>query len=186
MPSASLLHWRNDRMPRLHQVDIQCTASAMAVPPSPSLIDENQRAYVLLLSAHFQGFCRDLYSECAQIVSSKVRSALQFLIDAQFNAERKLDHGNPNLHNIRADFERFGFTLNLAAADPVNPLRVAHLGELNRWRNVAAHHGRIPMGLPPLNLPAIQDWRSSCDGLATSLDDIMYNQMRRILRRAPW
>jgi hypothetical protein len=38
-----------------------------AVPLNPALLDENLRAYVLLLSAHFQGFCRDLYTECAQM-----------------------------------------------------------------------------------------------------------------------
>ena len=58
------------------------------------------------------------------------------LVQAQFTAHRKLDHGNPNLHNLRQDFERFDFVLDLAA-DPVNPARLMDLGMLNRWRNVA-------------------------------------------------
>jgi RiboL-PSP-HEPN len=186
MPSASVLHWRNDRMPRLREVDLQCAASLAAVPPNPELIDENLRGYVLLLSAHFQGFCRDLYTECAQILVFKVRPALQVVIERQFTAQRTLDHGNPNLDNLRKDFERFDFTLDLAGADPANPPRVTHLGELNKWRNIAAHQGTIPGGVPPLSLALLQGWRHSCDGLATSLDDIMYNRMRRILHRAPW
>jgi hypothetical protein len=56
---------------------------------------------------------------------------------------------------------------------------------MNRWRNSAAHHGHIPAG-PPLGLLLLQDWRDSCSGLAISLDRIMYNQLRTILRRAPW
>ncbi|MGH7169053.1 MAG: hypothetical protein ACRELG_02085 [Gemmataceae bacterium] len=56
MPSASLLLWQNDRMPRLQQVDLQCAASLAAVPPNAHLIDENLRGYVVLLSAHFQGW----------------------------------------------------------------------------------------------------------------------------------
>jgi hypothetical protein len=87
---------------------------------------------------------------------------------------------------LKEDFERFGFSLDLAAADPANPARLQHLGVLNRWRNVAAHHGTIPAGVPPLALPSLRAWWSSCDGLATSLDGIMYNELRRMLRRSPW
>jgi hypothetical protein len=47
---------------------------------------------------------------------------------------------------------------------------VTHLGELNRWRNIAAHHAQPTAG--PLTLPQLQAWRTSCDGLATSLDHI--------------
>jgi hypothetical protein len=186
MPSVSLQQWQNDRMPRLVEFDAQCADSLVRVPPQPHLVDENLRSYVLLLSAHFQGFCRDLYAECAQAIVSRVRPSFQSLIQEQFTTHRALDHGNPNVQNIRADFERFGFILDLGAADPANPPRLTHLGELNRWRNVAAHRGTIPPDLPLLSLPLVRAWRFSCDGLATSLDAIMYNEMRKILRRAPW
>lgn len=186
MPSASLLGWRNDRMLRLGEVDAQCAACLGLAPPRPNLVEENLRGYVLLLSAHFQGFCRELYRECAQVVVSKLRVRLRPLIQIQFTAHLKLDHGNPNLQNLREDFERFGFTLDLAAADPSNPARLQDLALLSRWRNVAAHHGTIPARTAPLDLPSLRAWRASCDGLATSLDGIMYKEMRRILRRAPW
>jgi len=172
-------------MPRLAEVEAQCAASLVLVPPQPNLVEENLRGNVLLLSAHYQGFCRDLYTECAQIVVSKVRPALRLLILEQFIAHRRLDHGNPNLQNLKADYERFGFTLDLPAADPLNPARLTNLDLLNKWRNVAAHHGTIPAGIP-LSLPALQGWRNSCDGLSTSLDAIMYNELRQILKRAPW
>jgi hypothetical protein len=51
---------------------------------------------------------------------------------------------------------------------------------------VSGHQGTIPAGVPSLSLPLLQSCRSSCDGLATSLDGIMYNEMRRLLRRRPW
>ena len=172
-------------MLRLGEVDAQCAACLLLAPPRPTLAEENLRGCVLLLSGHFQGFCRDLYRECAQVVVSKVRVRLRPLLQVQFTAHMKLDHGNPNLQNLRDDFERFGFTLDLAAA-PANPARLQDLAVLGRWRNVAAHHGTVPAGIPSLGLPSLRVWRASCDGLATSLDDIMYNQVRRILRRAPW
>src|SRR4029077_14223337 len=121
MPSRSLLWWQNDRMPRLIQVHAQCASSLALAPPQPNLVEENLRGYVLLLSAHFQGFCRDLYAECAQIIVSRVRRSLQLLVQAQFASHRRLDHGNPNIQNLREDFERFGFTLDVAGADPANP-----------------------------------------------------------------
>ncbi len=185
MSSASLFRWQNDRMNRLADIDGQCDASHKLAPPNPLLVDENLRAYALLLSAHFQGYCRDLYTECAQIVVARVRPSLQLLIQDQFTAGRKLDHGNPNLDSIRDDFERFGLHLDLVAADPANAGHISNLARLNKWRNVAAHHGTIPVGVP-LDLHSLQDWRTSCDGLAASLDQIMYNSLKRILRRAPW
>jgi hypothetical protein len=180
------MFWRNERLPRLVEVDAQCAASLVLAAPRPNLVEENLRGYVLLLSAHFQGFCRELYTESAQIVVSKVRAALRVLIQSQFSAQRKLDHGNPTFQNLKEDYERFGFTLDLAAADPANAARLTDLALLNRWRNVAAHQARIPAGLPMLSLPLLRAWRSSCDGLGESLDGIMYNELRRILRRVPW
>ncbi|MBY0525434.1 MAG: hypothetical protein K2R98_18655 [Gemmataceae bacterium] len=172
-------------MARLRQFDLQCAASLAATPPNIHLIDENLRGYVVLLSAHFQAFCRDIYTESAMVVASRVRSRLRLLIQDQFTAHRTLDRGNPNLQHLKDDFERFGFVLDLAA-DPANASRLNDLSALNKWRNVAAHQGTaLPAGIP-LTLPSVQAWRGSCDGLATSLDTVMYNELRKILRRAPW
>jgi len=185
MPSASLVRWLNDRMPRLHQIDLQCAGCLAAVPPNPHLIEENLRGYVVLVSAHFQGFCRDLYTEGALVIVSKVRPALRRVLQEQFTFHRRLDHGNSTLEHLKEDFKRFGFTLDLAA-DPANVSRLTDLSALNKWRNVAAHqHPIAPAGIP-LTLPAVQSWRTSCDGLATSLDGILYNELRKLLKRAPW
>ena len=105
--------------------------------------------------------------------------------DRVATAHRSLDHGNPNIENIKKDFNRFGFSLNMAASDPANYARLAELKLPNKWRNIVAHHGTVPPGGLPF-LPAIQAWRNSCDGLATSLDGIMYNRLRNLLRRQPW
>ena len=41
MPSASLVRWQNERMPRLPQIDGQCATALAATAPSPHLTDEN-------------------------------------------------------------------------------------------------------------------------------------------------
>jgi hypothetical protein len=183
MPSASLQYWLNDRLLRLNEIETQCAASQALVPPNLRLSEENLRGYIVLLSAHFQGFCRDLYTESAQIIGQRVRATLRILFQSQFATNRALDHGNPNLQNLKRDYERFGFELDLADADPANPARLQGLAELNKWRNIAAHHGTVPpAGLP--SLAELQRWRNSCDGLAASLDGIMYKELRWILRDA--
>jgi hypothetical protein len=174
-------------MVRLGRIDAQCAASVAVMPPDLRLVEENLRGYVMALSAHFQGFCRDLYTEASQIIVSKVRRpALEVLFQAQFTAHRKLDHGNPNLNNLKADFQRFGFALNLAAVDPANHARLADLSTLNEWRNIAAHQGTPTPAAGTLSFPLLQAWRNSCNGLATSLDHVMYNRLGKVLRRKPW
>lgn len=186
MPSQALLRWQADRALRLTEIDTQCAASLTAGVPNPRLADENPRGYVVLLSAHFQGFCRDLYTECAQVISSKVRPRLKLLVQDQFMAQTALDRGNPSHDNIKKDFHRFGFKLDLADADAANPVRLKHLAEMNGWRNVAAHQGTDhPPGVG-LTLANLRAWRSSCSGLAASLDGVLYSELRKILRRAPW
>jgi hypothetical protein len=183
MPSAALADWRSSRALELQAVDGQCDATLTVIPPNPQLADANLRSYVMLLSAHFQGFCRDLYTDSAFTITSKVRPRLRALLQEQFTAHRKLDHGNPHIVNLEADFKRFGFEVERTIrSDAANGPRLTDLNILNKWRNAAVHQGAAPSGGILLTLPSLRAWRASCDGLAVSLDGIMYNQLRRILR----
>lgn len=187
VPSAALTRWQNDRMPRLGGVEAHC--AALFAPPSPPLAEESLQGYVMLVSGHFQGFCRDLYSECVQLCAAAAPATMRTTIQTQFAAGLALNIGNPTIENIRKDFKRFDFQLNLEGAAPGNPQRVTYLGHLNYWRNHVAHQQATP---PPAGVPAVltladvQAWRASCDGLAASLDDIMRQELTRILGVAPW
>lgn len=192
MPSAALTRWQIDRMTRLAHSDMHCAGlfAPLAAPGmTPPLAQESLQGYVMLISGHFQGFCRDLYTECAQLCAAAVPAAMQTTIQAQFLAELALDRGNPTNTSIRKDFERFSFLLDLGGEDPLNPQRLTHLGHLNYWRNHVAHQRSSP---PPAGVPAVlalgvvQSWRASCDGLATSLDAIMKRELTRILGADPW
>ncbi len=186
MPSAAFTEWQIVRMPRLAQIDGQCSGVAALVPPNPSLLDECLRGYVMLLSAHFQGFCRALYTECSQICAATVPVPFRATVQAQFSAALQLGKQNPSLKTIQADFERFGFTLTFPA---VHDPQITHLDHLNHWRNNAAHQRTSP---PPPPIPAmliladIRNWRVSCNGLAAALDDRMQKELLRILGAAPW
>src|SRR5271168_3570446 len=113
MPSAALMHWQNDRIPRLIEVEAHCAAVLALAPPNPTFLDETLRGFVLHLSAHFQGFCRDLYTECSQIWSAAIPAGFKATAQAQFSAQLGREKGNPTYDNIKRDFNRFGFLLNL-------------------------------------------------------------------------
>jgi len=189
VPSAAFTRWQNDRAPRLNEVEAHCAAVLGLVPPNPTFLDETLRGFVLHLSAHFQGFCRNLYTESSQIWIAAIAPGLQATAQAQFSARLALEKGNPSHDNIKRDFNRFGFPLNLQAAHARGPQRVTDLGHLNAWRNKAAHQGTQTLGggVPAaLTLPIVKGWRTSCDGLATSLDSIMRAELLRIMGAAPW
>jgi hypothetical protein len=100
-----------------------------------------------------------------------------------------LEKGNPSYDNIKRDFNRFGFLLNLQSAHSAGPRWVADLGHLNDWRNKAAHQSTQPLGggVPlVLTLPIVRSWQTSCEGLAASLDDMMHGELLKILGTAPW
>ena len=201
MPSVALTTWQGDRQVRLARVEAACLAlmppghafPAMGIAaPSPAvspLAEESLQGFVMLLSGHFQGFCRDLFTECTQACTAVVPPGLATTAQAQFAAELKLNSMNPTVETIRKDFERFGFLLDLPGADPANPARITQLGHLNYWRNAIAHQKATPsprsMPTTP-NLSNAQSWRMACDGLAESLVDIMGRELQRILGVPPW
>ena len=87
MPSAALSLWQNDRTLRLNEVDAHCAAVVALVPPNPMFLDETLRGFVLHLSAHFQGYCRDLYTECSQVCISAIPLGLRVTAQSQFSAQ---------------------------------------------------------------------------------------------------
>jgi hypothetical protein len=187
MPSNALQQWTTARMPRLAEVDAQCAAT-LALTPVPDLADENLRGYVMLLAAHFQGFCRDLHTECGQVFAQSAALHLRLVIQVQCRAARDLDGANAKLESIRKDFDRFGMDLGAELRrDPANGPRVTLLGHLNAWRNYAAHHKDVPPAAGgPFTLAAVRGWKTACDALAAELDRIMYNQLRATLGVPPW
>ena len=75
-----------------------CVAAAGSLPADPELLDELLRAYVTLLSAHFQGVLTDLYTEASLKVVARIKQAgIRLIAQAQFAAGLKLDKVNPTL-----------------------------------------------------------------------------------------
>ena len=131
MPSASLLRWQSDRRIRLDQVESQAIEVAALIPVNPTFLDESLRGYVLHLSAHFQGFCRDLYTECCLIWIRALPVEFGSIGRSQCFTQLAMEKANPSYENLKKDFNRFGFQLNLIAAVPNGSQLVTALGHLN-------------------------------------------------------
>ena len=97
-------YWQTDRMVRLGHVDLHCVGlfphppvppPVMGAPPAPPAVppplsEAFLQGYVMLLSGHFQGFCRDLYTECSQVLIEAVPANLKATVQFQFATELRL------------------------------------------------------------------------------------------------
>jgi hypothetical protein len=148
------------------------------------------QAYVVLLSSHFQGFCRDLHSECIdRLARSITPTAFQSTLRSELFFARKLDKGNPTPGNIGSDFNRLGvsFWPEMRRLHVLNETRQGRLNELCRWRNAVAHQD-FPLTLTshPATLSTIRRWRRACNALAHSSDVVMRDYLSQITGDAPW
>lgn len=144
MPSRSLVVWNENRLQALGSVERAHAAIVGKGPGRRYLTQQINQAFAVLLSSQFQGFCRDLHSECVDSLGNGIAPAsAQEVARLNLLKGRKPDTGNPNPANLGSDFNRFGanfkFVDELLAYDASNLDRKAKLEELSVWRNAIAH-----------------------------------------------
>jgi hypothetical protein len=192
MPSQSLLKWRTERLPSLRPIEDAHAAIVGLGPGRRYVTQQINQAFAMLLSSQFQGFCRDLHSECVDtIANAAAPPTLQIVLRIEFLFGRKLDSGNPNPTNIGSDFNRFGFKLfdALVAYDTANAGRRKQLEKLNAWRNAIGHQdfdNAELEGKTTISLVKVRSWRNACRGIAKSMDEVMRRQLLSILGTSPW
>ena len=109
MSSASLQKWETTRAAELDRIAAAHGAVGGSGPGRRWATQQINQAYAMLLSSQFQGFCRDLHSECVDYLVRSVSPAiLHTALRAEFVFARKLDRGNPNPGNIGSDFHEVG------------------------------------------------------------------------------
>jgi hypothetical protein len=72
---------------------------------------------------------------------------------------------------------------------PRNEQRQAELKKLIDWRNAIAHQrfdDVSPGAAPNLALQQVRRWRSVCDRLARSFDEVMRIHLHSLTGRTPW
>jgi hypothetical protein len=192
MPSSSFKQWLNSRANELDEIEQTHQKIGGTGRGRRYATQQINRAYATLLSAQFQGFCRDLHSECVDHILDKIRPVgFRNLLREQFIRDRKIDKGNPNAGNLAADFKRFGFDFwqKAQAEHRLNQRRLKLLEELNEWRNAIAHQDftRAALrGKTTLHLKDVRHWRKAINSLACSFDNVMRTRLQALLGIPPW
>jgi hypothetical protein len=163
MPSNSFLQWRGVRAAVLDEIEAAHANVGGTERGRRYATQQINRAYAVLLSSEFQGFSRDLYSECMDHVVATAPAATQGVIRTQFLWGRSLDRRNPQAGGIGSDFGRFAIPFWDEVYDfhALNERRRELLDELIRWRNAIAHNDFDPAIFGPH--PSAASW--GCPGL---------------------
>lgn len=192
MSSRALRNWQLRSRKVLDEVEAAHAVVGGARGARAFARQQINQAYVVLLSSHFQRFCRDLYDESADhLISRPEHAPLNPLLRGLLIRGRRLDRGNANPANIGADFERLGVSFwdAVRARSHKNSVRQRRLEELNTWRNAIAHHDfRDPAlgGKDRISLAQVRRWRTACNALAVEFDRVMRLYLCGFFGSDPW
>jgi len=190
MPSVSYRRWRVSRRAALDDIETAHAGIGGTGRARRLATQQVNRAYVVILAAEFQGFCRDLHTECIDCIVASVPPTLQPVIDREFRLNRGLDRGNPNPGTLGSDFGRFGFDFwpEVLALDTHATDYQTHLETLNIWRNAIAHNDFAPSRFAStiLSVSQVREWRRSCNHLAQLFDTVSQQGLIRLTGNMPW
>jgi len=183
------MKWRSERSDALDEIE---NAHAMVGGTARGRRYATQQinySYAALLSSHFQGFCRDLHSECTDHIVASTPAGFRTFFRAEFLWNRSLDRGNPHPGAIGSDFNRLGILIwpDLRARHAQNERRQQLLQELIDWRNAIAHQDFDSVGGDAvLRLSRVRGWRRAAGALADHFDRAMHDYLARLLGNPPW
>jgi hypothetical protein len=192
MPSNAYREWITVRAAALDEIARAHVAVGGSKRGRRYATQQINRAYAVLLASQFQGYCRDLHSECVDHLLVGIDPRLFPILHAEFRRERLLDRGNAQPGSIGADFKRIGidgFWEKAITHDSANADRRNLLDELNTWRNAIAHQRFDPAKLGNtvrLQLAKVRQWRSACRGLAQSFDEVARQHIVIVTGHSPW
>jgi len=193
MPSNAYRRWAATRKKALDEITQAHAAVGGTKRGRRHATQQINHAYALLLASQFQGFCRDLHSECVDHLVATIAPppSLVAIVRRQFSEARQLDRGNAQPGSIGADFDRLGIRLWYEAGrhDPDAGAWRVLLEELNTWRNAIAHQDFNPpsiAGRTSLQLKRVKQWRSACDRLARAFDKMMRRHLEALTGTSPW
>lgn len=193
MPSQAWWRWNTERALELDEIETAHTAVGGSGRGRRYATQQLNRAYALLLASQFQGFCRDLHTECADFLVGVIPVLpLQSVVQLEFLWNRSLDRGNATQGNIAQDFKRLGLPNFWPLVDTDrtgNDRRRQALERLNDWRNAIAHQSLDPAklgGTTTLRLEVVQRWRRVCRVLARSMDNTMRRHLSQMIGTMPW
>jgi hypothetical protein len=196
MPSNALRQWQTAQASELDRMAEAHKTIGGSAPGRRWRLQHLNDAYIVLLAAHFQSFCRNLHSEAASAVAAATQPpGVQIAVLSAMQADRRLDRGNATVENIRGDFAKFGMTFWIAVEsyDTRNRTRRLRLDQLLTWRNAIAHQDfrfsaetQKKLAGTDRTLTSIKRWRSTCNELAANFDAAVHDYVRGLTGIAPW
>jgi len=146
-----------------------------------------------MIASQFQGFCRNLHSECVDHLVAAIAPAVQLepIVRTQFTHGRQLDQRNAQPSSLGADFGRLGlkFWREVESQDSRNEQRQTVLTRINNWRNAIAHQDFVASelgGTTTVMLKQARGWRRTCNCLARAFDEVMRLHLQSLLGASPW
>lgn len=196
MPSLSLKYWNETAAIALDRMESAHRAVGGTGRGRRYATQQINQSYLMLLSSHFQQFCRSLHSEAAVHLVGGIDPALRPIVQLSLTVGRKLDQGNPNPSNLGADFGRLGmsFWRDVTSFRKRNPARKDNLAKMGHWRNAIAHqdftsatHVHELGGRTEITLPEVRAFRSVCGGLARDFDAVVLAHIKTVAgQNAGW
>jgi hypothetical protein len=191
MSSAALLNWNTNAAEALSQLEEAHRAVGGPRAGRRTNTLQLNYAFVLLLSAHFQAYCRGLHSEATEWLVDNVEPSIGAVLAVNLTLHRQLDSRNAQPASLAADFNRldFPFWSFVESSDIRNKARREKLERLNEWRNAVAHHDidsrRSSLTPHEVTLEACRSWRAALNGLARSFDIVTANVSRSWCTHVP-
>jgi hypothetical protein len=193
MPSRSLFRWRGARARELDQLAAAHASVGGSGPGRRHATQQINHAYLVLLASQFQGYCRDLHSECVDLLVASLPAGdpRTDMFQIGLLQGRQLDARNAQPASIGSDFGRFRMDFWAVVNDrsPRNAERQAALESLNTWRNAIVHQDFDPRrhgGRVSARLQDVRQFRAACDALAAEFDAVMADRLTAILGRPAW
>jgi hypothetical protein len=197
VPSGAYLAWQGQRQRRIDQLlqaHTRLRDSGLGRTPQTEQLNW---ALTFRLAGEFQGYARHLHDLAVDhfvAVVGGTNALLGNVLRARLTENRQLDRGNATPGSLGSDYGRLGLTLwaALEVADYRAPAWNRNLEALNQARNAIAHaeEGRL-LALRaagyPVTLYTVRRWKTSLDGLAHTMDDVVSDYLDRLLGAGrPW
>jgi hypothetical protein len=192
--SQALAFWESVQQGELDRLDAAHLAMGGAGPGRRTATQQINDAYIVLLAAHFQLFCRGLHNEAIAFLAASAPHMTNVVRDALMQG-RLLDRGNASPAALGSDSGRLGLRLwgVVEARDSRNAGRRKRLDQLVVWRNAVAHqdfqfkpHLVVSLAKTRRTLAFVRDCRAACCGLAGHLDAAVCDHLRGVVGGRPW
>jgi hypothetical protein len=187
MASRSFNRWSADAVIALDRMEHAHRAVGGASRGRRYATQQINQSYLVLLSSHFQQFCRDLHSEGVDHLLGALTPTLLPIVQSEMTSDRKLDRGNPTPGNLGADFGRLGmrFWPDVKALHRHNELRSRRLELMGHWRNAIAHqdfagNAQQLNSATEISLAEVRMFRSTCRGLAPYFDQAVLAHIKAV------